>query len=166
MRKFIIAAIICIATSGIASAHKGQFSLGGNVVYGTCVSNIGLGVKGQYEIINHLRAEASFNYYFKNSVKFGNVKSNYYMWEFNANAHYVIPLSSKFDIYPLAGITVANLDNADDKAYHAHTKVGANLGAGVDFNLNSHVSLNFAVKYTLISDLDQAVFGLGAVYHF
>lgn len=166
MKKILLAVIVTLATIGTASAEKGHFSLGGNVLYGTCVSNIGLGVKGQYEIINHLRVEASFNYFFKNSVKFGNVKSNYYMWEANANVHYAIPLSTKFDIYPLAGLTVANLDNADDKAYHAHTKVGVNLGAGVDFNLNSHVSLNFEVKYTLVRDLDQAVFALGAVYHF
>ena len=40
-------------------------------------------------------------------------------------------------------------------------KFGVNLGAGMEFDLDKNWSLNFDIKYQLISDLDQAVFNLG-----
>ena len=43
-------------------------------------------------------------------------------------------------------------------------KFGVNLGAGMEFDLDKNWSLNFDIKYQLISDLDQAVFNLGVAY--
>ena len=45
-------------------------------------------------------------------------------------------------------------------------KFGVNLGAGMEFDLDKSWSLNFDIKYQLISDLDQAVFNLGVAYNF
>ena len=37
---------------------------------------------------------------------------------------------------------------------------------GMEFDLDKNWSLNFDIKYQLISDLDQAVFNLGVAYNF
>lgn len=36
----------------------------------------------------------------------------------------------------------------------------------MEFDLDKNWSLNFDIKYQLISDLDQAVFNLGVAYNF
>ena len=43
---------------------------------------------------------------------------------------------------------------------------GANLGAGVDFDLSDSWKLNFETKYQLISNYGQVVFTVGAAYKF
>ena len=46
------------------------------------------------------------------------------------------------------------------------SKFGVNLGAGVQYDVNETWAVNFEVKYQLISDFNQAVFGLGVAYKF
>ncbi len=45
-------------------------------------------------------------------------------------------------------------------------KFGVNLGGGAQYDLTDHLMLNFEVKYSLVSDLDQCVISLGAAYKF
>lgn len=45
-------------------------------------------------------------------------------------------------------------------------KFGVNLGAGVEYAISSNLSVNFELKYQLISDFNQAVFGVGVAYKF
>lgn len=47
-----------------------------------------------------------------------------------------------------------------------HCKFGVNLGGGAQYDLTDHLMLNFEVKYSLVSDLDQCVISLGAAYKF
>lgn len=45
-------------------------------------------------------------------------------------------------------------------------KFGVNLGGGAQYDLTDNLMLNFEVKYSLVSDLDQCVISLGAAYKF
>ena len=46
------------------------------------------------------------------------------------------------------------------------TKVGANLGAGIQYPILPNVDLGFEIRYQFVSDFDQVVFGINAAYKF
>ena len=124
---------------------------------------ISIGLKYQYNITDQIRIEPSMNYFFKND--------GLSMFDINANIHYLFPIASNISLYPLAGFTYTNwhldLGKAGDyDVSGSDGKFGVNLGAGMEFDLDKSWSLNFDIKYQLISDLDQAVFNLGVAYNF
>lgn len=153
-----------------------------NLNYGTEIESLGLGVKGSLCFTDHIRGEASFNYFFP--------KDHFTMWEINANAHYLFNIGDKFKVYPLVGLTYvhghwsnkysvggggdwgwgapmrkANGEITVNESYNTG-KFGVNLGGGAQYDLTDHLMLNFEVKYSLVSDLDQCVISLGAAYKF
>lgn len=162
---------------GTAFAQKGEKAVGVNLGYGTEISNLGIGAKFQYGITDAIRAEASFDYFLK--------KDFLSMWDVNVNVHYLFPIANKFKVYPLVGLTYTNwkmdgfdmsygFDNEELGDYGdevsvggANTgKFGVNLGAGAEYSINSNLSVNFEIKYQLISDFNQAVLGVGVAYKF
>lgn len=156
MKKFLALAIVALVGVATASAQKGAMAVGGNLLYGTEINSVGLGVKFQYGILEHLRGEGSFNYYFQNK--------GFRMWDLNANAHYVFDITEKFHAYPLAGLTVVNKSYSDID--DSITRFGLNLGGGCEYDVNEHWRVNAEFKYSIVSTIDQAVFSLGAVYKF
>ena len=84
MRRILLlmVAVLCIT---VASAQeKGETAVGAQVVYGSGdgLSNIGIGAKFQWNVINRLRLEPSFTYFLK--------KDNINMW--NAGAKRTLPI--------------------------------------------------------------------------
>ena len=64
MKKLML--IGCMLLASVAMfAQKGTMGVGLNLNYGlhSDFKNLGVGAKYQYEFIDHLRGEASFNYY-------------------------------------------------------------------------------------------------------
>jgi len=179
MKKLFL--MLCAALVSVgAFAQKGEQRVGLNLNYGTEISNVGLGAKYQYGITDAIRLEGSFDYFFK--------KDGASMWDINVNAHYLFPFAEKFAVYPLVGLTYSHwkLDGIDYgsefegmspeeqeewgitdlEESSSASKFGVNLGAGVQYAINDRWGVNFEVKYQLISDFDQAVFGIGATYKF
>lgn len=156
MKKYLALVIVALIGIATASAQKGEMAVGGNLLYGTEINSVGLGAKFQYGILDHLRGEASFNYYFQNK--------GFRMWDLNANAHYLFDITEKFRAYPLAGLTVVNKSYAD--VDDSITRFGLNLGGGCDYNINENWRVNAEFKYSIVSTIDQAVFSVGAVYKF
>ncbi|MBR5029581.1 MAG: porin family protein [Muribaculaceae bacterium] len=156
MKKFLAFVVVAIMGVSAASAQKGAMAVGGNLLYGSEINSIGIGAKFQYGILENLRGEASFNYYFQNK--------GFRMWDLNANAHYLFDIAPKFRAYPLAGLTVVNksYSDVDDSV----TRFGLNLGGGCEYDVAPNVVLNAEFKYSIVSTIDQAVFGIGAVYKF
>lgn len=186
MKKLLLT-LACAMTSLFASAQAKTAAVGLNLNYGTEIESLGLGVKGSYCFTDHIRGEASFNYFFP--------KDHFTMWEINANAHYLFNIGDKFKVYPLVGLTYVHghwgnkysvgggVDLGDgDWGYGAPMrkangeltvkesyntgKFGVNLGGGAQYDLTDNLMLNFEVKYSLVSDLDQCVISLGVAYKF
>ena len=156
MKKILALVVVSLLGIATVSAQKGEKAIGGNLLYGTEINSIGLGAKFQYGILEHLRGEASFNYYFQNK--------GFHMWDLNANAHYLFDIAPKFRAYPLAGLTVVNksYSDIDDSV----TRFGLNLGGGCEYDVRPNIVVNAEFKYSIVSTIDQAVFSLGAVYKF
>ena len=174
MRKLLFAMAMALVSIS-ASAQKGEMAFGANLSYGTEIKNLGVGVKGQYGITDAIRAEAAFDYFLK--------KDGLSMWDVNLNVHYLIPITEKFKVYPLAGVVFTNwesdfsvdvenegfgtnTDDADDNGSTTTRKFGADLGAGLQYDLTDKLSLNVEGKYQLISDFNQMVFSVGVAYKF
>ena len=151
--------MICVLMLGVgaaqAQANQGETAVGVNLVYGSEIESLGLGARFQYGIIDHLRGEVGFNYFFEHN--------HTTWWDVNINAHYLVNLKNdQFYIYPLAGLnyTMAKFDKLESN------HVGLNLGAGFEYEFNEHWGANFEYRHTIIRKVDQGVFGLGVNYKF
>lgn len=81
MKKFFLMLCVALLSVGAFAQVKGDKSVGLNLSYGTEISNLGIGVKGQYNFTDAIRGEASFDYFLK--------KDGLKMWDININAHYL-----------------------------------------------------------------------------
>lgn len=162
MKKlFLVAAFAMV--SAFASA---QVAVGVHTLYGTGVENLGIGVRGRYDISDKFRADANFNYYFK--------KNNLEFWDLNANLHYLFNITDKFTVYPMAGLGYANVKSSYEykdlgivyKTNDNYGKFCVNFGGGVDYALTEDLYLNAEVRYQVVSNYNQTVFSAGIVYKF
>lgn len=167
MKKLLlIAAIALFGMTAQAQTEKGDMAAGINLSMGTGdgLTNIGIGAKYQWTIVNNFRLEPAFNYFLK--------KDYVSMWDLGVNAHYLFGLGDKFTIYPLAGLGVQGVKVSYDLGEwglgggSSDTKFGFNLGAGAEYMVSSAISIGLEFKYKIVADWNRAVFSLGATYHF
>ena len=146
-----------------ASAQAGDKALGAQFVFGSQTNNIGFGVKGQYYVTDHLRGEASFDYFFKNK--------GLTMWDINANVHYLFNVANKVKVYPLAGLGYTNWSYKYEYAgapvvEGSDGRLAVNLGGGAEYELTKNLNVNAEAKYQIISNYNQLVLGVGVAYKF
>lgn len=164
---FLMATVLCVTAA--SAQEKGDMAAGIQVAYGTGdgFSNLGIGARFQWNVINKLRLEPSFNYFLK--------KDNIGMWDINANVHYQFPLGKIVSLYPLAGLSVmgvkVSIPEVDLGEYGSYggsasdTKFGFNIGAGADFNLSKRLLLNTEIKYR-IGNWNRFIASIGVGYKF
>lgn len=166
----ITLAIVLGASAAMAQAYKGDVAAGVNLNYGSKIENLGLGAKFQYTIIDHLRAEVGFNYFFKKNYES--------MWDANLNAHYLINVyQEKLYLYPIVGLNFSSL-SFDEKGFNKEfgvdpnvehddiNRFGLNLGAGAQYQITEKIGIMLEYRHTILKDIDQGVFSLGASYKF
>ena len=162
MKKILTLVCVMMLGMGFAQAqvHQGQTAAGLNLVYGSEIENLGIGARFQYGVLDQLRAEVGLNYFFE--------KNHLTWWDVNINAHYLVGLwNDQLFIYPLAGLnyTMVNYNGElNEKGEENH--VGLNLGAGIEYEITDHFSVNFEYRHTIVRKVDQGVFGLGVNYKF
>lgn len=163
MKRIIIlfVAAMCLAASNqVQGQNKGEIAAGVQFAFGagSGITNIGVGAKFQWNVIDRLRIEPSFNYFFK--------KDLVSMWDFNANVHYQFVLSDKIVLYPLAGLSVLGV-TANYLGYSASgSEFGLNVGGGVDFQLTDKWVINIEPKYKISGSWGRFVATAGVVYKF
>lgn len=164
MKKIVLLAALAMST--VAFAQKGTKSVGAQLVYGTEIENVGIGIKGNYAYTDNIRFAADINKYFK--------KHNWSMWDMNANVQYAINLGDKFKVYPFIGLAWTNWvitfeKEKSGKIYvedERKVRFGANFGAGVEFNLTPNAFVSLEAKHQVVSTYDQTVYALGIGYRF
>lgn len=151
-----------------AQDQEGLFSLSANVNYGTEIESLGLGFRGQYGFTDHIRGVAEYKYYID--------RHNLSEWEINADAHYVFGNSDDLLFYPIAGLKFSRwtLDTSRGKneinnVYHiknSENRIGLNLGFGSQIAVGEKTFLQPEIKYEIIKNYSQFVFGIGFMYQF
>lgn len=161
MKKLFLAMLIAFVSIG-AFAQENKVSVGAQLSYGSDHERVGLGIKGQYGLIDNIRLEAAFNYFFK--------QNNVSLYDLNVNVHYVIPINEKFSVYPLAGLTYmkvsASVKEEGLKLSVSDSRLGVNLGVGAQYQLDSNWAIAGELKYQIIKDMSQLVPSIGVVYTF
>ena len=167
MKKILTLVCAIMLGFGFANAqvHQGETAVGANLVYGSEIESLGTGARFQYGILDQLRAEVGFNYFFEHN--------HLSWWDVNFNAHYLVGLwNDQLYFYPLAGInytmtklsarTIEGVSVPSNEENH----IGFNVGAGVEYELNEHFGVNLEYRHTIIRKVDQGVIGLGINYKF
>ena len=146
--KKILMVISVMMFSLTSFAQMGKTTVGAHFDYMIdSPNNAGLGANVGYEFVNNVRGVAQFDYFFK--------KNGVSAWNINANVEYLfrIPNSSVI-LYPLAGLNVwgGSWDGGSD------SKLGLNIGAGVEVPLSSSVAFkaeyNYKTQYDGFSTLN------------
>ncbi len=155
MKKMIVTAIAALAITGAASSAKAQ-----DISYYT---GIGLGtINTEYKATGvdqtkttlggFVKFGADFNEYFaaelrlgmsgKNKKTIGGTERTFsspFFVSYLAKGKY--PVTSDIDVFMLAGATTARIKGTSAGASQSVTKTGLSLGAGMDYKLDSNVSL-------------------------
>jgi opacity protein-like surface antigen len=155
MKKFLFLAIVAV-TSLLASAEAGDISAGVQFNYGSKHTLMGLGANMVIEPVNKFRVSPEFVYYFKNN--------HYEGYNVNLNLHYIIPLHSMQNFYPIAGFSYANYKY---EGLHGEDHFGANIGVGYEYRINTQFRFYVEQKFQVLSkDWNQSVTTLGLRYTF
>lgn len=186
MKKLLL--IVCAMMLSIgAYAQKGKSEVGINLDLAPTFStepasvNLGVGAKYRYGISNKFRLDANFTYFFNSLTELDPETKYKYdrvsMFDISVNVHYLLKLNEKMTFYPLAGLGYVNLhpnwefdsDYEKEEARidgPATSNVVFNIGAGFEYALNEHLSLNAEVKFPIMVDVNPLPISLGVVYKF
>lgn len=196
MKKYFgrVAILLTVVMVGFGSAYAqeaGDIAVGANIMFtpgwvkesrgaDEPKSNSGgFGAKFQYNITTPIRVEGAFTF-IPSSDRLG-------MWDLFVNAHYLIPVMRKLNVYPIAGLGLMKykseggyfmLDDAvilDTKVEGNYTIFGVNIGGGVEYKLSRKVSLQGELRYiigfdnTIFSDYyktNRFMISIGTAYKF
>lgn len=171
MKKIFLLAVAVLGATLGTMAQKGEKAIGLNLSYGSEVESAGIGVKFNYGLTDQIRLSPSFNYFLEND--------GLSAWEVNADAHYLFNVAPGITVYPLAGLTFTHwkFDLADALGIEgigsvlgdtssSDSKLGINIGGGIDYKLTDQLSLGLELKYGIVNDFDQFVPSVHLMYAF
>lgn len=161
MNKFIYFSVLffLLISAKSFAQYEGTFGMGAQAGYGSSVKSVGAGVNLHYYYTNSVRFAPSFTYYLP--------RKGINMWEVNADAHYVVPVSWLFSVYPIGGLHYSKWKfdaekftgiGAQDETLN---RIGANLGLGLQYDFRYKMRLNAEYKYQFIKDFSQSSFMVG-----
>ena len=177
MKKILLTFAIIVTSILTANAQneKGEVAGGVNILYGTEVANIGVGIKARYSFTNEFRGEATFDYFFK--------RKNHTLLDGNLNIQYLLPIGdSGFTIYPLAGVGLGNDHHSGyEEIYYEGDQekrrwidqginqfiIGINAGCGAEYAVTKKAAITFEARYQFFNHhCTQLLLGLGLVHKF
>lgn len=162
MKKILTFVCVLMLGMGVSQAqvNQGETAACVNLVYGSEIKSLGLGARFQYGVLDQLRAEVGFNFFFEH---------DHTTWcDVNVNAHYLLGLlNDQFFLYPLVGLnyTMAKYKfpgESSDEENH----IGLNVGAGAEYEITEHIGVNLEYRHTIVRKVDQGIIGLGINYKF
>lgn len=161
MRKLLLtlSAVFVLSIGKASAQYEGTFGMGVHSKYGAEIGSLAAGAHLHYYYTNNLRFAPSFTYYLPRKGKS--------LWEVEADAHYVIPVSWLTSFYPIAGLSYSNwqfdASKVSDIGLQDLTKhrVGANLGLGIQYDFGYKVRSSFEFKYQFIKEYSQLAIMVG-----
>ena len=156
MKKLFLVALLAITATPGLRAEQGDMSVGAQFNYASKNSMMGIGVNYGIEVINNLRLSPEFIYYFENKDL-----SDYNV---NLNVQYLIPTSSSFAIYPMAGFSFVSFkEHITDTS---ENRYGANIGVGAEYTINPKFKFYTEQRFHILKNWNESVTCLGFRYTF
>ena len=157
---------VCFLLLGLifSTTASAQLAAGGGLAFGTGTDDLGLQIRGTYEITEAIVGEADIIIYF-DGVPDASIT------EINLNGQYrlgEVMNTGDFDLYGLAGLNFYRFNFSSSVLPGfggSFTEVGFNLGAGANFDISDLIGAYAEVKYAL-SAADQLVIAGGVLYRF
>jgi opacity protein-like surface antigen len=161
---FLFAFVLSVSLSTTASA---QISLGGGIVYGFDIEELGIQASGTYNLSPEMRLGGDIIYWLIGDDSFmGESWSTTYM-EVNANFNYIFYDENDLILYGIGtlGIHYAsfsydfNFNGFSDSGSESDTELGLGLGVGLEYNLGSVVL--YSEPRIFLSGFDQFAISAG-----
>lgn len=157
MKKlFLLLALALVSMSSFA--QRETFELGAKFNYSNEDPSLGFGVLGRYNINKHFRPELSLNFYPESH--------DHTVWDASANLHYIFHITDRFKLYPLGGLSLVSHDDDALLGSRTETKMGVNLGGGLQFNITRNLHLNAETHYQFVVDYTRAISSISLSYVF
>lgn len=150
--------LLCLLFLFFAQRATAQFSAGAGLAYGAELEDLGIQVKGLYQINDDWRGAADLIFYFDGEEDIN-------VTEINLNGNYLFGDLESVAPYALAGLNIFRVGTSFDGASFSVSEVGLNVGGGVNFPISETLIGSAELKY-VIGDADQLVIGAGVIYSF
>jgi outer membrane protein X len=172
MKKLFLTLCIALFSVGAFAQEKGEMAVGGSLNFNTKASMFGIGARYQYFIIDNLRGDGEFTYYFK--------KDGVSMFTILASANYLFNITDQFAVYPLAGLGVGiSKVNVEPQEVHipgvgtiksdgvsgTNSDFIGQFGAGAQYFFTDKFGVNCEAKYQFGSG-GTFVLAAGVLYKF
>ncbi|MBQ0115135.1 MAG: outer membrane beta-barrel protein [Bacteroidales bacterium] len=156
MKKLVLSLIMLVldATFALADDNGGdpRFAFGAAYYYATEYDQHGMGISLQARLSDKVRIQPEMVYC--------NENKDVTTMHLNLNAHYVVPVFDRCNIYPLAGINYSHWGYEGPNKNH----VGVNLGCGLEYNLGKRWWLDGGMRYNLVKQETQIIYTVGIKY--
>lgn len=151
--KLVLTALLVSFGSIFVSSAQIDTRIGGGLAYGSEIENIGIGVNGEFGIMDKLSISPSFIFYLPKEEGPVNVS----WWEVNGNANYYFIQKEDFSVYGLAGInyTHVKVDYSGSSIYDFEAtegRIGLNIGGGATYDFGSKIIPFAELKYVVIDE--------------
>ncbi len=154
MKKFFLAALMCVMAMGaFAQVNFKSVEVKANLRH-----DFGIGVGTTVGISQDIDFAPSFNAFFVDGASS--------CFTIDADFHYDIDLGHEFHLFPLAGPA---LYHVSPKAGNGVTKLGVNLGCGLDYDLDYNWTVFAEGKYQFLfnaNGYDDTFLSVGCKYRF
>jgi hypothetical protein len=164
MKRNILAILALVLTVNVfaQSFDVTKLRAGGGLVYATEISNIGINLNGVYSFTEEWEGALGFTHIFKKDYQTLNV--------LDFDAHYIFhQVDENLNVYGLAGlgfnfakVTIPAISmggvQLTSETKKSDTKLGLNLGVGVNYKLADNLNLSPEMRFTI---MDGSYFRIG-----
>lgn len=159
MKKIIWIFIALIAIMPIdINAQKGEKTMGILGGYNTRNQSGIAGIFFQYRFSRYFRLSPDIQYVFQHK--------GLSAFQINGNAQFPLKLNSKFNFYPLVGITYTSWKESVGDLNNNYNKFGANFGGGFEYMAMPTMKIFAEGKYNWIEKFPSGAISVGIGYIF
>ncbi|MCH7412463.1 hypothetical protein MM213_03125 [Belliella sp. R4-6] len=165
MKKNILLLAITLFSFVSTLSAQDTRRIGGQIIYGSNLEALGLGVIGELPVAPKMVISPSFSFYFPKDQGF--VKQS--AWELNGNLNYIFIEDDNLVFYGIGGLNYTNIRVKSDipglgNFSNSVGRVGLNLGAGANFDIGMSFLPFAEIKY-ILGDFDRLVIGAGIKFN-
>lgn len=160
MNKWVyLTVFVCmLSTTKAFAQYEGTFGGGVHLAYAGEFKSPGAGIYLHYNITDRMRLAPAWTYFLE--------RKGTKTWMAEADVHYLVPVTWEFSFYPLGGFNFERFRNDPGLNAKNSSRLGANVGLGLQYDIQYHVTVHVEGKYQFIKDYSQPLFMAGIGYWF